>query len=226
MRLEVWLPIYRKILRDMEFDEAADMESARRLAVMMGAKGASALDSVREGFPERVLICGGSASLPDELSSLHVEGYVVAADSATTVLHDAGIRPSMVVTDLDGIVEDQIEANSEGSVVFVHAHGDNMSTIEKYLPEFTGHVVGTCQCEPVPGLFNFGGFTDGDRAACICAELGARKIVLAGFDFYKPSDKTGKSRSVKQRKLLWAKTVLETLASSGVQVVQSPRGRR
>lgn len=157
--------------------------------------------------------------MADELSALAIEGYVVAADSATTVLSEAEIQPNMIVSDLDGIVEDQVEFNKEGTVVFVHAHGDNRDAIERYLGYFRGPVVGTCQCDPPDGVYNFGGFTDGDRAACICAELGARRIHLAGFDFENPSEKTGKDRETKKRKLRWAKTILEELAREGVQVL-------
>jgi hypothetical protein len=67
-------------------------------------------------------------------------------------------------------------------------------------------------------LCNFGGFTDGDRAACICAELGAKEILLAGFDFDSPSSKAGKSKDVKKRKLRWAKAILEILAENGVRI--------
>ena len=32
-------------------------------------------------------------------------------------------------------------------------------------------------------VYNFGGFTDGDRAVFLAEELGAKKIFLIGFDF-------------------------------------------
>jgi hypothetical protein len=210
--------MYHKIMADFGFDEAKDVESAEYLARVIGGRGAENLEGLKGKFPRSVMICGGSSTLADEISSERLEGFVVAADSATSVLLEADILPDMIVTDLDGLVEDQIDANSRGSAVIVHAHGDNMRMLDSYVSKFPGRLVGTCQCPPVPGLFNFGGFTDGDRAACICAELGARDLALVGFDFYRPSEKTGKSRSVKARKLLWAKVVLEQLVSQGVRV--------
>jgi len=185
---------------------------------MLGRKGAEALAKVRKGFPQAVLVCGGGTRLADELSSMNVDRFVVAADAATTEVADAGIAVDMIVTDLDGIVEDQISLNSSGTVAFIHAHGDNLPALERYAGRFTGPVVGTCQCPPPSGLFNFGGFTDGDRAACICAELGARDLQLAGFDFERPSGKEGRSLEVKRRKLQWAKEILETLAQNGVKI--------
>jgi len=63
-----------------------------------------------------------------------------------------------------------------------------------------------------------GGFTDGDRAACIFSGLGARKITLVGFDFERPSLKASRPSDVKRRKLAWAKRILESLVEQGVRV--------
>lgn len=193
------------------------------LAGMVTGRSERSLEAVKRGFPRTVTVCGGAPGLRDEISSASIEGYVAAADSAASVLLEAGIVPNMIVTDLDGIVEDQVELNDRGSVVFVHAHGDNQPAIERHVPQFKGRLVGTCQCPPPPSLFNFGGFTDGDRAACICAALGASTVVLRGFDFRAPSEKPGRRREVKARKLAWARKIIEYLPSEGVSV-EMPRG--
>ena len=159
--------------------------------------------------------------MADDLSSMKVDRFVVAADAATSVVADAGIDIDMIVTDLDGIVEDQISLNSSGTIAFIHAHGDNQAALDRHVRRFIGPVVGTCQCPPPKGLFNFGGFTDGDRAACICAELGAGDLMLAGFDFERPSLKEGKSFEVKKRKLRWAKEILDLLVANGVRITYS-----
>jgi len=221
LKSETWLPLYQQICADFGFDPAKDLRSADMLASMLRGRGSKSLEAVKRGFPKSVLVCGGSLRLADELSSMTFDGFVVAADSATTVLMESGIRINMIVTDLDGIVEDQIQTNREGATVFVHAHGDNQNALSRYVKEFPGPLVGTCQCPPPKGLFNFGGFTDGDRAACIAASLGATTIVLAGFDFENPSDKAGKSREIKKRKLRWAKVILDTLAREGVRLVSA-----
>jgi uncharacterized Rossmann fold enzyme len=219
LKLETWLPMYKRICDDFGFDPQEDLRCAQLLGSMLGDKGTECLSVVRKKFPESVLVCGGGPGLSEELSALTIEGYVVAADSATTVLAEAEIRPSMIVSDLDGIVEDQVELNEEGTVVFVHAHGDNRDAVERYVRDFKGPVVGTCQCVPPAGMYNFGGFTDGDRAACICAELGAKRIHLAGFDFENPSEKIGKDRDIKKRKLRWAKKIIDELVRIGVEVL-------
>jgi uncharacterized Rossmann fold enzyme len=223
LELEKWLPVYREILADFGFDEAADIESARLLSSLTGSRSGVTLEAViSRGIPSTAVVCGGGDSLDQEIEAGAATALIVAADGATSTLLSHGVLPGMIVTDLDGDVEDQIRANSEGSVVFVHAHGDNMDSIRKYVPRFEGEIVCTCQCPPVEGVFNFGGFTDGDRAACIIASMGVRTIRLLGFDFETPSAKPGRSPLVKVRKLVWAKRILSMLAEDGVCLEPSP----
>jgi uncharacterized Rossmann fold enzyme len=122
--------------------------------------------------------------------------------------------PDIIVTDLDGNVTDQIKANLHGSVVIIHAHGDNIDKIRKYIPEFKEKLVGTTQTDPTPfeNLHNFGGFTDGDRAVILADHFHAKKITLIGFDF---GDKIGqysfaekKDIELKFRKLSWCRILI------------------
>jgi uncharacterized Rossmann fold enzyme len=219
MDMETWLPFYERICIDFGFDPSRDLQCAQALANILGERSDASLERVKDRLSPIVLVCGGSGSLADELSSTDVRWPVVAADSATTVLLEADITPDIIVTDLDGVVEDQLDCNSRGVPVMVHAHGDNRRMVERYARKFRGAVTGTCQCPPPAHMFNFGGFTDGDRAACICSGLGARTILLAGFDFENPSRKPGKSRDVKKRKLSWARRILDELVAEGINVV-------
>ena len=93
--------------------------------------------------------------------------------------------PHIIVTDLDGGIEDQIHCLSRGTIMLVHGHGDNMKTISNIGPRLFGSVLGTTQVDPTEGggLDNFGGFTDGDRAAFTAQHFGARSIILLGFNF-------------------------------------------
>ena len=170
-------------------------------------------------IPQTVVICGGGDTLEEDIEHIAEGDYVVAADGATSTLMRRRLLPKAIVTDLDGAVEDQVDANVRGSVVFVHAHGDNIHALERWVGEFQGSIVGTCQGHPVEGVFNFGGFTDGDRAACIMSEMGARRIRLAGFDLERPSDKPGSPQKVKARKLAWARRILDLLADDGVEFI-------
>ena len=176
-----------------------------------------------ETVPSTVAVCGGSDDLGEQLDDEAREGYLFAADGATSTLMGAGVRPRVIVTDLDGDVDDQVRANAEGSVVFVHAHGDNVDAIREHVPRFRGDIVCTCQCPPVEGVLNFGGFTDGDRAACIASSLGARTLRLLGFDFEHPSEKPGRLPEDKARKLIWARRILGMLEDEGVHLEDFPR---
>ena len=221
MKPEVWNPLYKRICRDFGFDPAEDQKSAALLSGFLSNRSNKSLEHVRKEFPDSVLVCGGSDRLSQEISSIDIRWFVVAADSATTVLLESGVRPDMIVTDLDGVIEDQAEVSGQGVPVFLHAHGDNQKAIGKYATLFGGPVIGTCQCEPLEHIFNFGGFTDGDRAACISAALGAKTVHLVGFDFENPSEKRGKKREVKKRKLVWAKEILDKLTDEGVKIVMA-----
>ena len=66
---------------------------------------------------------------------------------------------------------------------------------------------------------DYGGFTDGDRAVCICQEFGVRRIVLRGFDFLHPNPKPGSDPAVKLRKLGWAERIIG-LVSETTEVVR------
>jgi len=211
--------MYDNILSEFGFSRNADVACANLLASIIGDSGRANLEIVGRGFPKQVLLCGGSKSLADELSSMVYEGFVVAADGATTTLIESGFGVDMIVTDLDGIVEDQIDQNSKGTAVFLHAHGDNLDAVKRFASKFVGPLVGTCQCSPPPQLVNFGGFTDGDRAACICAELGTTEILLAGFDLENPSEKNGRNIEVKRKKLVWARRILDVLQHQGVRII-------
>ncbi|MFQ5884773.1 MAG: hypothetical protein ACE5IO_06705, partial [Thermoplasmata archaeon] len=66
-------------------------------------------------------------NLPDEIGG--IQGVLIAADEATSILLQHGMTPNIVMTDLDGNVEDLVRANELGGVVIIHAHGDNQDEI-------------------------------------------------------------------------------------------------
>jgi 2-amino-4-hydroxy-6-hydroxymethyldihydropteridine diphosphokinase len=122
------------------------------------------------------------------------DDVLIAADGATSILMSRNILPDIIVTDLDGNVQDQISCVERGSIMFVHAHGDNLDAITDHIPALSGDVVGTTQTDPASGgnLDNFGGFSDGDRAAFLAQHFGAIRIVLLGFDFNEIGEKIGR----------------------------------
>jgi len=121
---------------------------------------------------------------------------------------EAGLRPDILVTDLDGDIDAQIAASANGTVTLIHAHGDNVDLIMRYAKEFRGKVVLTTQSRPDNVLRNYGGFTDGDRAYCMVRHFGIRDIRLIGFDLEHPSTKEGTDPLIKLRKLRWAGRIM------------------
>jgi uncharacterized Rossmann fold enzyme len=206
-----WEPIYEQILDDFGFDRAGDEEAARILSSMLTEKntvGLSELKATISGKP--VLVCGNAPKLRKELSEIDLAAYVIiAADGAAAVLMDAGRVPEVICTDLDGNSEADIEkeilACKKGSIVLIHAHGDNVDKLEKYVPRFK-HFIATTQALPFDKVYNFGGFSDGDRCVFVAREFGAYEIRLAGFDFDDPD-----VNLLKKMKLKWAKKLIGIL---------------
>ncbi|WFN33769.1 DUF115 domain-containing protein [Methanogenium sp. S4BF] len=199
MRFEDWEPHYTAICETFGFDRAGDEEAARLLATLSNADD-SVLLAQRIGGAA-VTICGNAPSLPNEIDA--IEGTVLAADAAADVLFNAGILPDAVFTDLDGAEDSFFDMNRQGCVMVVHGHGDNMALLRHWVPRFEGPLVLTCQTRPFGHLHNWGGFTDGDRAAFAADALGAAVVRFVGFDL--------DDRSVppmKQGKLLWARDLL------------------
>jgi uncharacterized Rossmann fold enzyme len=178
MNFAVWEPCYCRILEYFGFDRGADEEAARVIALLMTRDNLLSLVTLTYGNP--VTVCGNAPCLKQELSK--IQGVVYAADAAAEVLEDHGIRPDAVFTDLDGATDRLLEMNREGTIVVIHAHGDNIPLLKHWVPRFTGPVVATTQAIPLPHVHNFGGFTDGDRAVFAADELGALSITLVGFD--------------------------------------------
>jgi uncharacterized Rossmann fold enzyme len=204
MQFATWEPLYQSILKDFGFSPEMDEEAAMLLAKLL--RDEEPLLCVAEAIVggHRIVVCGNAPTLDKELVGLQERGSVfLAADGATAVLLRHGIVPDMVVTDLDGPFSAILKANQMGSIVVVHAHGDNLDALDRYVPQLE-RIIGTVQCRPMPGLYNFGGFTDGDRCVFLAKELGAASITLVGFDF---EDESVTPR--KKRKLEWAKRLIE-----------------
>ena len=183
MRWELWLPWYEKIVRRLNLDKKADEAAAEMLNDLLLKPDIRKLTSLVKG--KECIVLGAGPSLDDDFKKLERAGFLnktlIAADGATSAVLEYR-NPEIIATDLDGVVKDQLEAWQRGSWMVVHAHGDNVSQVRKIAPKLKERVVGTTQVEPFGRLYNFGGFTDGDRAAFMAHELGAKKIYLVGMN--------------------------------------------
>ncbi len=213
MLYDEWEHYYRLILEDFGFDRQKDEQSARVLSKLIDGEEASEED-MRNLIRERlVTVAGDGPGLEDGIDG--IEGVVIAADEATSVLLENGVVPDVVMTDLDGRIEDLVNANERGAVVVIHAHGDNQDAIRRYAGQFKGKVMCTTQSLPFGKIRNYGGFTDGDRGVFLADHFGASRIKLVGFDFDNPREK-GKDLEMKKKKLNWAYVLINKLPSEKV----------
>ncbi len=224
--LDEWLAWYHEIVRECQLDELADLEAAVLLDSMLRGKALEFTQIIRILSGKISIVFGAGPSLEIDIEKYidfsQKDGFVVlAADGATTALLKHGIVPDIVVTDLDGNTDDLIRAHVEGSIIVVHAHGDNINQLKNNIPLMFKNVLPTTQIEPFGCLYNFGGFTDGDRAVFLSSSAGVRAIVLAGMDlgeeigpYSKPiSALTPKLLTMKKKKLKIARALLEWLAA-------------
>lgn len=221
---EIW---YKNILNDFGFSREGDEKTADVLNDILDKKGCFDIDDLYDYVTKKTLsknfiVFGAGPSLKSNISQIkkdyNLNDYIlISADGATTALLEEDIIPDIIVTDLDGKISDLLIANAQGAIFAVHAHGDNEDKIITYTNTLK-NVFGTTQSIPERNLYNFGGFTDGDRAIFLAVELGAKKILLAGMDFgnivtkySRPNikDDLEVADEVKQKKLEYAEKLTE-----------------
>ncbi|MBN1538504.1 MAG: DUF115 domain-containing protein [Candidatus Thermoplasmatota archaeon] len=251
MEVIYWVPYYEQIASDLGLDRDADMMASNILSELLAVNGRLhpkeevlvELERLIEG--RDVYVLGAGPDLEMELDRLIGEKRVggtwtglstgkdvlISADGATSALLARSLVPQIIVTDLDGGVEDQVQCLSRGSLMVVHAHGDNINVLKKVVPRLFGSVHGTTQVDPAAGggLENYGGFTDGDRAAFLAQHFKARSITLLGFNFNEVAPKIGegglRSESLdpeenefKWKKLAWANILLGLITNPTVKI--------
>ncbi len=202
MDFKQWENIYEEILRDFGWERKKDEDAAKLLSRLLQGRVTDL--KVLRGKIERknILVCGKSSSLSSDLEKIDLKNYVIiAADGATSTLMEKGIVPDIIVTDLDGYLPDEIEANKRGALMVVHAHGDNIEKIS--IVKELKNVIGTTQSVPLENVYNFGGLSDGDRCVFLAHTFGAKSITLAGFYFEDEN-----VSEIKKKKLKWARKLI------------------
>ncbi|MGI0102624.1 MAG: 6-hydroxymethylpterin diphosphokinase MptE-like protein [Nitrosotalea sp.] len=216
MKLCGWEQKYREILREFNFDIKDDMHAAHLLNLLVRTRFAlSKLE--REIKNNVVFVIGAGPSLSSSIPFIKKfkKATKIVADGATRALIENGIRPDIVVTDLDGNLEYLKKASKMNAIMVVHSHGDNIGVLP--IASLFRNCIGTTEGKPFGKIKNFGGFTDGDRCVFLARYFGAKRIILFGMDF---GDKIGVyskegryNRALKLQKLRKARSLLEWLAS-------------
>jgi len=238
MKYSEWEKWYNKILEDFAFSKDDDEKTANILNEILDKQGFIKLKNVlnnlhndnlaihkscsKKSDIKNFIVFGAGPSLKKHIELVKkkclVEDYIlIVADGATSALLEENIVPDIIVTDLDGNIDDLMLANDLGSVFILHAHGHNLENILKYTKKLK-KVLGTTQSKPLSNLYNFGGFSDGDRAVFLALAFGGEKIVLAGMDFgimttkYSRPNLTSEiaeADEVKKKKLKYAEELVE-----------------
>jgi len=215
MTIKGWESKYREILKDFGYSRKTDTQSCKLLDSLLPKKTRIAeIKDLIEKIP--VFVVGAGPSLPSSISILkkHKKITKIVADGATKAIIENGLKPDIVVTDLDGDIKSLKKAGRTNTIMIVHAHGDNTEKI--HLVKYFKNCIGTTQTKPVGKVHNFGGFTDGDRCVFLANHFKAKKIILLGMDFGTRIGKYSKtrviSRTTKIKKLRRGKKLLEWLA--------------
>lgn len=221
-----WNKYYQQILNDFQFSQEMDENSARILDKLVTNKAC-----YTPSF-DKCIIFGAGPSIKKHIQYIKKEYdlqkyLLIAADGATTALLEEDIIPHIIVTDLDGNMNSIIKANRNGSILYIHAHGDNIDLINKYVPQLK-NIIPTTQSQPIGKLENYGGFTDGDRAIHIAVyKYHMNTVILAGMDFGTVTTKYSRPNlkeniqeadEFKKHKLLIAEKLVASLAEDNPKV--------
>jgi uncharacterized Rossmann fold enzyme len=217
VRFVEWFPYYQNIRQQFGYSTEKDQEAAYYLSQIIRRKALALTLLHKKIAGKNVLVIGAGPSLEKNIifiKSSH-KFIKIVSDGAVQALIENNIKPDIVVTDLDGNQSFLQKAEKKGTLMVVHAHGDNIDKLGKIVPRFR-HVIGSTQVMPIENVHNFGGFTDGDRSVFLAEECGAEAIVLVGMDFGvhigKYSKQVIKNIELKRKKLKTAKLLLEMLA--------------
>lgn len=215
MKASEWNSKYLQIAADLGYSSIMDHRAAVKLDSILRRYPLGRLKKMISG--RAVFVIGAGPSLDSALPVLkkHRDVLKICADTAARPLVKNGIIPQIIVTDLDGDLELLKRLGRTDTVFVVHAHGDNMDKLE-FARNFR-NCIGTTQTRKTGRVYNFGGFTDGDRCVFLADFFGARKIFLFGMDFGKRIGRhshTRKSdREAKIKKLKHGKSLLEWMAT-------------
>jgi len=179
------------------------------------------------GQQRNICIVGAAVEKYEVEMAINKQHSLIIADGAGGVFSELAVpsdgwsRAVAIVTDGDG-GKGLDEAIDRGVPLFLHAHGDNQMVLESLISR-----LGDCRISlthqthhEIMGMRNPGGFTDGDRAACIAIAMGVNvnRIELLGTR----SDVVGKYSGAtdperKLKKLVWMKSILEELGFGGIR---------
>lgn len=226
--LSIWLEFwYPHICKFLKINSVNDELALREVLEIVKSNMSSEELKTTMSRGNRALIIAPGERLEEQLEQYlpiinKEDTILISADGATSFLLEQGFIPHIIVTDLDGDLSDQFKAQKTGSILLIHVHGDNISTIKDNINNIRkNNFILTTQIEPLPGSYNFYGFTDGDRAVCMSTLMKVKEIILFGFDFGPVIGKYSKQYPLneemkrrKMKKFLIAKSIINWCANT------------
>ena len=190
---------YQFIVTELGLDVKADINSTKQVEKLMQKHFPSSREKVLTALENLLkrpcLIAGAGPALEQDFTDCVKNKIVdkvinIAVDGTCSLFYQLRILPQIVVTDLDGDWDAILWAIKQGATTLIHAHGDNLEIVKDFFQNFqkdfkSNLIWGSTQNNLETDLFNFGGFTDGDRAIFLCFHFQTPLLGLIGFDFGK-----------------------------------------
>ena len=214
MVISGWNKKYNEILKKFGYSKKDDIESAKILNSKITKKiPKKTLTKLIQN--NDVFIIGAGPSLLKSIKTLKKfsNGVKIVADGAIQAFLENDLKADILVTDLDGDLKSIKKIGKTNTLIFVHAHGDNMEKLD--LVSGFKNWAGTTQTKEFGKLYNFGGFTDGDRCVFLANYFNAKNIILVGMDFGNTIGKYSKNisnKTLKRKKLRFGKGLLEWIS--------------
>ena len=214
MVISGWNKKYNEILKEFGYSKKDDIESAKILNSKITKKiPKKTLTKLIQN--NDVFIIGAGPSLLKSIKTLKKfsNGVKIVADGAIQAFLENDLKADILVSDLDGDLKSIKKIGKTNTLIFVHAHGDNMEKLD--LVSGFKNWAGTTQTKEFGKLYNFGGFTDGDRCVFLANYFNAKNIILVGMDFGNTIGKYSKNisnKTLKRKKLRFGKELLEWIS--------------
>ena len=214
MVISGWNKKYNEILKEFGYSKKDDIESAKILNSKITKKiPKKTLTKLIQN--NDVFIIGAGPSLLKSIKTLKKfsNGVKIVADGAIQAFLENDLKADILVSDLDGDLKSIKKIGKTNTLIFVHAHGDNIEKLD--LVSGFKNWAGTTQTKEFGKLYNFGGFTDGDRCVFLANYFNAKNIILVGMDFGNTIGKYSKNisnKTLKRKKLRFGKELLEWIS--------------
>lgn len=230
MKIGAWLKIYRFINKKLRYSLFKDLFYPYLILIrflpklILSSKLKKIIqnkDIIVFGAGPSLNVFLGNVKFKSKVNLLEKKFVLIASDAAVKPLIENKIIPDIIVSDLDGDIFSIFLAHYKKSQLIIHSHGDNLFECLNYCKFFKNFIL-TSQMLAFPPLYNFGGFTDGDRAVYIATKYRPKKIYLVGMDFGKITDIYPKSKrqdtGIKKIKLSIGKILLKLLEPEDIDL--------